>query len=649
MVLDPRDPLSLAPRIEKQIPGSKFQVTGPPQFLKRPTAPMSPQDFCVTFSLRLPPVIAIAGLTIRVVTAAAPQASRAQRTIARVDLKASPADPRVTANVEYAQQDLQSLTADEVKHGLADVAMRAYMAARSRNLIPGKDAPQPFDLRDTRMGDAGSEVTRVYQLHGTALGKPDWPEPRARLDFFNPNPQSEFCLDDAQASAPPGGSAEPRLEFCVDNAQVAAAAQVQVIFDSQFQPTDADKGSRLLMREGKALNGRFATLLGSLERTVPSQEAVLAVVKGLATAPEVAVDTSHKVTVTTPPESKRELWFQAYHQWKDMLGFTAKGEFSYSPEKKFVGGGNFDSGNLMRLRETESFQLEAGNQVQTASGSLIVDRHKKVQYGARADGKLEYNASQRFGSLMGPKLRARDESITPEVYLNYPFADPNQPVTPLGFSTTSSAGLEFRNLKVSPQSGPAPPDSSGNANGVFIQLGPYYSVEPRRPKGGVGRFGAGLDITGRQSFPGLGTDFDYRQMRLSGSVELFFGFAQAKDFLLRHKRGTGFSDGRVPLFDLFQLGGTGSVRGLEQGEYVGRGFGFEQYEAGATIRPVWNWIASLTKKRRPTKSREMQVPTRTKATPIRWRRWWTLRPRISSSFTTGARCETTPTWATLYG
>jgi hypothetical protein len=601
MALDPRDQLSLAPRIQKLLPpGSTFAITDPRDFLNKPKAPMSENNVCVHFSLRFKAGTPIAGLSIRVVTAAAAQASSSERTIATVGLQkpGSPADPQVSANVEFAQQDLQSLTADQVKQALTDVAMRAYMAARSRNLIPGKDAPQPLDLRDTRMGDASSEVTHVYQLHGTALGDPNWPEPRGRLDVLPPDPQSEFCLDDEKASALLAPSPGPRLEFCVDNAQVAAAFQVQVIFDDQFQPLDPDQGAKLLSRETKAVNDRFRTLLAPLAGTVPTQEAVLGVVKGLSAVPEIAVDATHKVAVSTPPEHKRELWLQAFHQWKYILGFKTTGQFSYSPEKKFQGGGQFNGDNLMRLADTESLQVDAGNQVQTASGSLVIDRHQKAQYGTRADGKFEYNADQRFGNLLGPQLRARDESVIPEVYLNFPFVDPNHGMTPFGFSTTSSAGLEFRNVRVSPQFGPAPPDSSGNANGVFVKIGPYYSVEPRRTKGGIGRFGIGLDFTGRQMFPGLGADFDYRQIEISGTAELFFGFAEAKDILLRHKRGAGFNDGRVPLFDLFQLGGAGSIRGIQQGEYVGRGFGFEQYETGVTIRPVWNWIASLINKKK---------------------------------------------------
>ena len=76
-------------------------------------------------------------------------------------------------------------------------------------------------------------------------------------------------------------------------------------------------------------------------------------------------------------------------------------------------------------------------------------------------------------------------------------------------------------VKVSPESGPPPVDSSGTATAIFVNLNPYYSVEPKRTKGGIGHFGVGADFTGHESLPGVGADFDYRQARISGSMELF--------------------------------------------------------------------------------------------------------------------------------
>jgi hypothetical protein len=582
---------NLGVRMKKFLPGgATFAIVSPSDILKRPAAPQAAADVCVKINLRLPGTRPpITELSIHVDTDASALASAPGRKNEPVNLHALDSSvPEMNVTVEYVAEDLEQLTPAQVKQALSVVALRAYLAAKTRNLIPGKPAPLVNDSHDTRLAEASAEIIAAYRLRGTALGDPKWPEPDAQLEFTSTNP--------------------PKLQFTIKKVQVAAAAHAQVIFDGKFTVLDLDKGNRLRERESRALDERFESTLNSLAGTVPTQQAVLNVVQGLSAATEIAVDAMHKISVSavkppaeggtlpTAPQPKRVLWFVAFHQWKKILGFKTKGEIGYSPEQKFLGGGDFSGDNLIRLRETETFELKAGNRVGRGSASLIVDRHKKVQYGARADGTFVYNSDQQFGNLLGPKLRARDWSITPKTYLNYPFIDPNQPTAPLGFSTTSAAGLEFRDVKVNAETGPAPPDSSGNATAVFVNLGPYYSVEPRRTKGGIGRFGIGVDFTGRQSLPGLGADFDYRQLRLSGSVELFFGFAEAKDILLRHKRGAGFSDGRVPLFALQRLGGTGSVRGIEEGEYVGRNLGFEQYDGGVTIRPLWNWIASLKKK-----------------------------------------------------
>jgi hypothetical protein len=598
---------NLGVRMKKFLPGgATFAIVSPSDILKRPAAPQAAADLCVKINLRLPAARPpITDLSIHVATDASALASAPGRKNEPVNLQDLDSSvPAMNVTVEYVAEDLDQLTPDQVRRALSAVALRAYLAAKTRSLIPGKPAPLVNDSHDKRLAEASSELAAAYRLRGTALGDPKWPEPDAQLEFTSTNP--------------------PKLQFTIKRVQVAAAAHAQVIFDGKFTVLDPDKGNRLRERESRALDERFESTLNSLAGTVPTQQAVLNVVQGLSAATEIAVDAMHKISVSavkpprevtpktntatpaTPPipavqtaatpAPKRVLWFVAFHQWKNILGFKTKGEIGYSPEQRFLGGGDFSGDNLIRLRETETFELKAGNRVGRGSASLIVDRHKKVQYGARADGKFVYNSDQQFGNLLGPKLRARDWSITPKTYLNYPFIDPNQPTAPLGFSTTSAAGLEFHNVKVNAETGPAPPDSSGNATAVFVNLGPYYSLEPQRTKGGIGRFGIGVDFTGRQSLPGLGADFDYRQLRLSGSVELFFGFAEAKDILLRHKRGAGFSDGRVPLFALQRLGGTGSVRGIEEGEYVGRDLGFEQYDGGVTIRPLWNWIASLKKK-----------------------------------------------------
>jgi hypothetical protein len=74
-------------------------------------------------------------------------------------------------------------------------------------------------------------------------------------------------------------------------------------------------------------------------------------------------------------------------------------------------------------------------------------------------------------------------------------------------------------------------------------------------------------------------------------VQWFAGITGPQDFLIRYARGFGISSGSIPLFELFQLGGTGNIRGIEEGEYVGRNLAFDQSELGVNAVSVWEWFS----------------------------------------------------------
>src|SRR5260370_23242108 len=77
---------------------------------------------------------------------------------------------------------------------------------------------------------------------------------------------------------------------------------------------------------------------------------------------------------------------------------------------------------------------------------------------------------------------------------------------------------------------------------------------------------------------------------MRGKGELVGGGWGTDDFLIRHVRGFGASTRSTPLFELLQLGGTANVRGIEQGEFVGRNMAFEQSELGVNSESLWHWI-----------------------------------------------------------
>src|SRR5258708_36314742 len=90
--------------------------------------------------------------------------------------------------------------------------------------------------------------------------------------------------------------------------------------------------------------------------------------------------------------------------------------------------------------------------------------------------------------------------------------------------------------------------------------------------------------------PWLDTGFSFDQYSVTGKAEVFFGVSGTNDFLIRYVRGLGASTRSTPLFELLQLGGTANVRGIEQGEFIGRNMAFDQSEAGINVESLWRWV-----------------------------------------------------------
>jgi len=78
-----------------------------------------------------------------------------------------------------------------------------------------------------------------------------------------------------------------------------------------------------------------------------------------------------------------------------------------------------------------------------------------------------------------------------------------------------------------------------------------------------------------------------------------FGFSRSQDFLARYRLGMAAASSGAPLFELPRLGGADGVRGIEEGEAIGRKLGYAQFSAGPSIENVVTWF----RKKRPADAR----------------------------------------------
>jgi hypothetical protein len=80
-------------------------------------------------------------------------------------------------------------------------------------------------------------------------------------------------------------------------------------------------------------------------------------------------------------------------------------------------------------------------------------------------------------------------------------------------------------------------------------------------------------------------------------AEVTFGFSQSRDYLFRYRLGMEAASASAPLFELPRLGGPDGLRGIEQGEQVGRKLGYTQITGGPSIANLVTWFG----KKRPDK------------------------------------------------
>jgi hypothetical protein len=102
--------------------------------------------------------------------------------------------------------------------------------------------------------------------------------------------------------------------------------------------------------------------------------------------------------------------------------------------------------------------------------------------------------------------------------------------------------------------------------------------------GFIGSVRAGIAGTALRGTHALHGDFAFEQFTLSGRAEVFFGPKKGNsEYFVRYERGLGATGADTPLFELMRLGGASSVRGLENGEFVGRGLAYDQSAAGMSV------------------------------------------------------------------
>jgi hypothetical protein len=508
---------------------------------------------------------------------------------------ASPGDG-VTANALLIDRDFSNEgEKTRLLNALGAVAKSALEVARKEGLATGS---APSDALQRRVE---IKVLELYNMKSGTLPGFAWPDVDVHIEFTPGT--GDFVLR-------------------IGGVRMAKSASIEV--DLGITP-GTEKGTRkakaLALKTEEELNRRFAARLKALTNTVPTFAQIDSLSADIALAPEI-IPSSLPVSIDDD-QHPQQIAFNTKNRWIG-FGFKLSASGGYSPEEKAAGTLTFEGDNLLlklpdnlrdRPRETESLSYKGGNEVQKVNGSWAIDWTHDPEdstrpvygYGIHFSADYLQDSDQRFGNLQGPHLRDRERGVKASGVYSFHsrLANDKEDLLSQTYGVSAAAGLEYRRVNVDPSSpGVVLPLATGAMTAAFLDLTLNYRYEPVNRKGG-GIGGLELTVTSHAIHSFSVSDFAFTQVLVSGQGTLFFGPTHPRDFFLRFRQGLGASNGGTPLFELFRLGGADVLRGIEQGEFVGRKIAYQQFEAGISVRQILSWFSAKSKV--PPKSEEEAV------------------------------------------
>jgi hypothetical protein len=288
----------------------------------------------------------------------------------------------------------------------------------------------------------------------------------------------------------------------------------------------------------------------------------------------------------------------------------------YSPEEQITGAATLDETNFLGFAESVKLAYAGGPQTQRVRFTLdrpFVNNETRGWHAKTLGVNVQYFSDKdtRFGNLTPDEIAMKEAGSSAQIsvaydsfsLLDHASADcldqAERRRTRLFLNLTPVFAYRDVNIKednllltithIVPSLLPASRtqtttlafDISGGVSYDFRKLG----------QSGAGIFGLSLNGKLQRGFHFFGADYEYNKVNVTVSTEFVFGFKSWRDLLLRYNRVMGVSTHGTPIFELQRLGGPLTVRGLEEGEIIGRKLSADQFEFGLNALFVWGIIS----------------------------------------------------------
>lgn len=481
----------------------------------------------------------------------------------------TPDEQRIPVVIKYTAADDSppngaSLPAASAEYKLMGVAAYAFKQARSAGLVLSKPLPS---------GNIAAGTENIIKAE-YGLANP-------KVQGWSP-PDTHIKIEDKNAGL--WGIEISQLRF-------TKAVAIQVKKEAQ-----TDKGKQLETALEKSLNKRYEKRLVNRPGDIPTNDQVIQDKVFLSRIPEITgVDEitsngSDLVFVVTRRPIRVD------------LNFSAGG--GYSTDQSVFGEAKGTLSNFFHIGETFSLQANAGRKITDCA--LLFNWYRqepfKKQRDYTVDAKIGYyeNRKQRFGNLFGPAFRDREpggEGSFTFGFDSFTITDSIEDAQGasrkrIRYNLQAKTGFEYRDVRVTAR-GLGTLIARGQAAVFSLNLDQSLSWRIKNPH--IDNLSLQVTASGWKGLSILSGDFPYEQFRITASPQIFFGFQNPTDMFFRYLRGIGASSRDTPIFKLFRFGGWQNVRGLEEGEIVGRNIAFEKWETGVRALTVWDWLRRKSK------------------------------------------------------
>lgn len=300
------------------------------------------------------------------------------------------------------------------------------------------------------------------------------------------------------------------------------------------------------------------------------------------------------------------------------LGISAGGR--YSPEENFLGTVGIKEYNLLgfgqyAFKERISLDFARGADVEKLRFQLSRPFDAPDRAGPRiknVSAEINYfrDNDQRLGNLTPEEIKLRELGSNAGVTFGYDSFAPNDYLLVNcdlfkqrkrnHLTINGEAALGFRDLdipesqkllKLTGLSNQLLPQANTQIAPLSLDMRFTFSHDARRlEQAGLGQVSFTLDTELQRGLELFGADYKYNKASVTARAEVVFGALSPDDFFLRYAHGVGRSSQTTPVTELFRLGGLQNVRGMEEGEFIGRRLAFGQAEFGVNVFSLWHML-----------------------------------------------------------